>query len=115
MWLVFDDRRGHRVDGRQRLGHDRQDRELRRLDLGQSDFKFDGDFLFRQFGLIGLILTLAATLATTIGAVVFNLISDIIGGVWITVIEEETARPVAGLAAPTSSGSGSGPRRRSGL
>ncbi|HKY16217.1 MAG TPA: DUF3566 domain-containing protein, partial [Microthrixaceae bacterium] len=61
--------------------------------LGQSDFQFDGDFLFRQFGLIGLILTLAATLAMTIGAVVFNLISDIIGGVWITVIEEETIRP----------------------
>jgi hypothetical protein len=26
----------------------------------------------------------------------FNLISDIIGGVWITVIEEETTRPVTG-------------------
>jgi len=26
---------------------------------------------------------------------VFNLVSDIIGGVWVSVIEEETARPVA--------------------
>jgi len=26
---------------------------------------------------------------------VFNLVSDIIGGVWISVIEEETARPVS--------------------
>jgi hypothetical protein len=64
--------------------------------LGQQDFKFDGDFLFRQFGLIGLILTLASTAAATVSAVVFNLISDIIGGIWITVIEEETARPVSG-------------------
>jgi hypothetical protein len=64
--------------------------------LGQQDFKFDGDFLFRQFGLIGLILTLASTAAATVSAVVCNLISDIIGGIWITVIEEETARPVSG-------------------
>ena len=26
--------------------------------FGQQDFEFDGDFLFRQFGLIGLILAL---------------------------------------------------------
>jgi hypothetical protein len=61
-----------------------------------TDWKFNGDFLLRQVGLVGLILTLGATLAMTVGAVMFNLISDIIGGVWITVIEEETARPVAG-------------------
>lgn len=61
--------------------------------LGVTDWKLDGEFLFRQFGLVGLILTLGASLAATIGSVVFNLISDIIGGVWITVIEEETVRP----------------------
>jgi Transmembrane domain of unknown function (DUF3566) len=61
-----------------------------------TDWKFNGDFLLRQVGLVGLVLTMAATLFTTIGAVMFNLISDIIGGVWITVIEEETARPVSG-------------------
>ncbi len=60
--------------------------------LGQPDFKFDGNFLFRQVGLIGLVLTLAWTLAATIASVVFNLISDIIGGIWITVIEEESIR-----------------------
>ena len=61
-----------------------------------TDWKFNGDFLLRQVGLVGLVLTMAATLFTTIGAVMFNLISDIIGGVWITVIEDETARPVSG-------------------
>lgn len=60
--------------------------------LGQPDFRFDGNFLFRQVGLIGLVLTLAWTLAATIASVVFNLISDIIGGIWITVIEEESIR-----------------------
>ena len=60
--------------------------------LGISDWKLDGNFLFRQFGLVGLIITFALTLATTISAMVFNLISDIIGGVWITVVEEETMR-----------------------
>ncbi|MCC6226946.1 MAG: DUF3566 domain-containing protein [Microthrixaceae bacterium] len=68
--------------------------------LGQSNFRFNGDFLFRQMGIIGMILTLAMTAATTVMAVVFNLISDIIGGVWITVIEEETARPVSGSPSP---------------
>ena len=29
-----------------------------------------------------------------VAALMFNLVSDIIGGVWISVIEEETARPV---------------------
>lgn len=68
--------------------------------LGQSNFQFDGDFLFRQMGLIGLIMTLSLTAAATVMTVVFNLISDIIGGVWVTVIEEETARPVSGSPAP---------------
>jgi len=61
--------------------------------LGFPDFKFDGDFLFRQVGLVGLVGVLGWTIAAVIASVLFNLISDIIGGVWVTVIEEETARP----------------------
>ena len=61
--------------------------------LSVTDWKLNGDFLFRQFGLVGLILTFASTVAATIATLVFNLISDIIGGVWVTVIEEETSRP----------------------
>lgn len=64
-------------------------------DLGLPPTKFDGRFIFRQFGLVGIVLALAGTAAATVSSVVFNLISDIIGGVWITVIEEETARPIA--------------------
>jgi len=65
-------------------------------DLGLTDWKLDGKVIFRQFGLVGLVLMFAMTAAATITSIVFNLVSDIIGGVWITVIEEETSRPVSG-------------------
>lgn len=64
--------------------------------LGLPDTKVNGEFLLRQFGLIGLIVSLAASLASTVSSVIFNLISDLVGGVWITVIEEETGRVVSG-------------------
>jgi hypothetical protein len=60
--------------------------------ITQEDFRLDGDFLFRQFGLVSLVIALGGALATTIASVIFNLISDIIGGVWVTVIEEESVR-----------------------
>ena len=62
--------------------------------LQLEDFKLTGDVLFRQFGLISLLLSLGFAAMMVIVSLVFNLISDIIGGVWISVIEEETARPV---------------------
>ena len=65
-------------------------------DLGITGWTLDGEFIVRQYGLIGLILSLAFTVGATIASVMFNLISDIVGGIWITVIEEETARPVSG-------------------
>lgn len=64
--------------------------------LSLQDWKLDGTFLFRQFGLVSLLSLLGLAAATTVATLVFNLVSDIIGGVWVTVIEEETARPVAG-------------------
>ncbi len=62
--------------------------------LSLQDWQLDGDFLFRQFGLVTLLLALGFTAATVVATLVFNLVSDIIGGVWISVIEEETARPI---------------------
>jgi hypothetical protein len=50
--------------------------------------------LFRQFGLISLLSALGFAAMMVVASLVFNLISDIIGGVWVSVIEEETARPV---------------------
>lgn len=62
--------------------------------LSLQDWTLDGEFIFRQFGVISLLLALGFTAAAVVATLVFNLVSDIIGGVWISVIEEETARPV---------------------
>lgn len=73
--------------------------------LQLEDFQLSGDVLFRQFGLVSLLFALGATATAVVLTLVFNLVSDIIGGVWISVIEEETARPVDGgsRGAPRSS------------
>jgi len=63
--------------------------------LSLQDWSLDGEFIFRQFGLVTLLLCLGFAASVVIATLVFNLVSDIIGGVWISVIEEETARPVA--------------------
>lgn len=62
------------------------------LDL--EDWTLDGEILFRQFALLSLLGCLGFAAMSVVFCLVFNLISDIIGGVWISVIEEETARPV---------------------
>lgn len=63
--------------------------------LQLQDWKLDGEFLFRQFGLISLLFHLGVAASIVVATLVFNLISDIIGGVWVSVIEEESARPVS--------------------
>ena len=62
--------------------------------LQLEDFKLSGDVLFRQFGLVSLLCALGGTATAVVAALAFNLVSDIVGGVWVSVIEEETARPV---------------------
>jgi hypothetical protein len=59
-----------------------------------DNFKFNGDELFRAYAIGGLLMVLVATGFTVLATVLFNLISDLIGGVRVTVIQEETARPV---------------------
>jgi hypothetical protein len=63
--------------------------------FGVEGIAFDGNFIFKIFGLLGLIVMFASVAGAVISSVIFNLISDVIGGVWITVIEEETSRPVS--------------------
>jgi hypothetical protein len=58
-----------------------------------DNFKFDGDEMFRAYAVGGLLMVLVATGFTVLATVLFNLISDLIGGVRVTVIQEETARP----------------------
>lgn len=59
-----------------------------------DNFKFNGDELFRAYAVGGLLMVLVATGFTVLATVLFNLISDLIGGVRVTVIQEETARPL---------------------
>jgi hypothetical protein len=58
-------------------------------------FTFDGPTIFRATFLGGLVLVVAGSGLNVLIAVLFNLISDLVGGIRITVIEEETARPIA--------------------
>jgi len=63
-------------------------------DLGVTGWKLNGTFIFRQYGLFGLVMVFACTTASVVSTIIFNLISDLVGGVWISVIEEETSRPL---------------------
>ena len=58
-----------------------------------ESFKINADQIFRIAAVGGLLLVLAGSGLTVLAAVLFNLISDVTGGVRLTVVEEETARP----------------------
>ena len=63
-------------------------------DLGAFEtFEFVPDELLRGVALGGAVLAVLATGLTALGAVLFNLISDLVGGIRLTVIEEPGARP----------------------
>jgi hypothetical protein len=62
-------------------------------DSGFEDFRFDGDVMFRQVAFLGGVLTLAVTVFTVLAAALFNLISEVTGGVRFVVIEEIVERP----------------------
>ena len=65
-------------------------------DIGAfKTFSFDGPTIFRASLLSGFILVIAGSLFNVLLSVLFNLISDLVGGIRFTVIEEETARPIA--------------------
>jgi len=55
-------------------------------------YKINGDVVFRAAMVIAGILTLAASVMLVLLVVVFNLISDLVGGIRVTVVEEETVR-----------------------
>lgn len=63
--------------------------------LSLEGWQLDGEFLFRQFAIISLIASMGFALALIVVVLIFNLISDLIGGIWVSVIEEETARPIS--------------------
>ena len=60
----------------------------------------DGPLYFRAMSLLTVIMVVVATAAMTLGAVLYNLISDLVGGVEFSVLEEtHLPEPARGMAA----------------
>lgn len=59
-----------------------------------ESFAIDGPKVFRASVLGGLVLVIAGSALNVLLCTLFNLISDLVGGIRVTVIEEETAQPV---------------------
>lgn len=57
-----------------------------------DEFIFDASVIFRAYALGALVLVIAGTAFNVLLCVLFNLISDLMGGIRLTVIEEESAR-----------------------
>jgi hypothetical protein len=57
--------------------------------FGWETFEFDGSEMFHNAWIIGLFAAVAATGAMVLLVTLFNLVSDIVGGVRMTVLEEE--------------------------
>lgn len=58
--------------------------------VGFNDFRFLGGALLRAATLSGLVLVVLGTGINVLVAVLYNLISDVVGGVEVTFLEEET-------------------------
>jgi hypothetical protein len=68
--------------------------------FGFETFAFEPGQILTASVLGGLVLVVAGTAANVVFAVLFNLISDVVGGLRLTVIEEERVRPVRREEAP---------------
>lgn len=56
---------------------------------GYDSFEVIGDIVFRAAAISGLLLTALAVFGAVLGALLFNLISDLTGGIRLTVIDED--------------------------
>ena len=57
--------------------------------FGWSDFEFDGGAIYHSAWIAGLFGVIGLTGAIVLGATMFNLITDLVGGIRMTVLEEE--------------------------
>lgn len=57
--------------------------------FGWESFAFDGGKLFANVMVLGMLWVIMATAVVVLAAAVFNLITDLVGGVRVTVLEEE--------------------------
>ena len=71
--------------------------------IGFEDFRFVGTQLLRGFTAAGLVFVLLGTGLSVLVAVIYNRISDLVGGIELTVLEEDLrAAPSASTAASTT-------------
>lgn len=56
-------------------------------------FRFEADIIFRVGVLGGAVVALFLTGLSVLGVLLFNLISDLVGGIRVTVLEEDVSRP----------------------
>jgi len=62
--------------------------------LALETYEFQADEIFRGGAIIGLVLAAAGAAFSVVLAILFNLISDLTGGVRVTVLEEDEAVPL---------------------
>lgn len=67
-----------------------------------GEFKFEDARIFQAFALGGIVLVLAGTAANVVMVLLFNLMSDLTGGVRITVLEEDPVARPRGAGSPPS-------------
>lgn len=80
---------------------------------GYDSFEILGGVVFRSAAVIGLVLAALAVFTTVLGAVLFNLISDLTGGVRMTVIDEDLiVAPVRRGQRPNGRPEGAPPAQR---
>lgn len=58
--------------------------------IGFEDFRFVGTQLLRGYVAAGLVIVVLGTGFSVLMSVVYNLISDLVGGIQLTVLEEDT-------------------------
>ena len=63
-------------------------------------FEFEDQRIFQAFALGGVVLVLAGAAASVVLTLLFNLISDLTGGVRVTVLEEDNPPPKARTGSP---------------
>ena len=63
------------------------------VDIGFEDFRFIPSELLGGFALAGLVLVVAGTFANVLLTALFNLMSDVVGGVKLTLQEDVEAGP----------------------
>ena len=62
--------------------------------FGWETFRFDGGQIFHNLWILGLFLVFLLTGLAVMVAAVFNLIADLVGGVRVSVLEEEVVQRV---------------------